>query len=146
MIAILLAAAVGAASPGPSLPAPVPRPVSEPKPLTLDAFRAAVSVREPKISPDGKRIVYVRGAGDFKADVERTELVLVEVANGARRVLTQDRDDVSGPAWSPDGTRIAFLAAPAKDEAPEIYVLALDGGARRSRPRRAPARCVRRRL
>ena len=85
-------------------------------------------MREPRISPDGKRVVYVRGVGDYKADVEKTELVLVDAASGARRVLTQDRDDVSSPTWSPDGTRIAFLAAPGKDQPPEIYVLSLDGG------------------
>jgi dipeptidyl aminopeptidase/acylaminoacyl peptidase len=101
---------------------------AESKPLTLEALRASVAVREPAISPDGKRVAYVRGVGDFKADVERTELVLVDVASGARRVLTQERDGVANPTWSPDGTRIAFLAAPAKDEMPEIYVLALGGG------------------
>ncbi|MBV8370086.1 MAG: S9 family peptidase [Candidatus Eremiobacteraeota bacterium] len=134
MIASLLFAAVALAPAGPSA-APAPAPAAPataapaaPKPLTLEALRQTVSVREPAISPDGKRIAYVRGVGDFKADVEKTELILVDVASGARRVLTQDRSDVSNPAWSPDGTRIAFLAAPAKDEMPEIYVLSLDGG------------------
>jgi len=135
MIATIVAAALAAASPTPATAAPASAPASAPltiavtpKPLTLEALRQSVSVREPQISPDGKRVAYVRGAGDYKADVEKTELVLVDVASGARRVLTQDRDDVSGPTWSPDGTRLAFLAAPGKDQPPEIYVLPLDGG------------------
>jgi len=131
MIATLVAALVAAASPTPATAAPPTAPLTRaatPKPLTLEALRAAVSVREPQISPDGKRVVYVRGVGDYKADVEKTELVLVDVASGARRVLTQDRDEVSNPTWSPDGTRVAFLAAPGKDQPPEIYVLSLDGG------------------
>ena len=141
MIATMLAAVIAAASPTPAATAPAPaaapavppKPQTAPltiaiKPLTLEALRQSVAVREPQISPDGKRVVYVRGVGDYKADVEKTELVLVDVASGARRVLTQDRDDVSGPTWSPDGTRIAFLAAPGKDQPPEIYVLSLDGG------------------
>ncbi|MEA2720961.1 MAG: hypothetical protein QOJ39_2825 [Candidatus Eremiobacteraeota bacterium] len=110
------------------LAATSPAPAAAPKPLTLEALRQTVSVREPQIAPDGKRVVYVRGAGDFKADVERTQLILVDVATGARRVLTQDRDDIANPTWSPDGTRIAFLAAPSKDDPPEIYVLSLEGG------------------
>ncbi len=133
MIATLVAAALAAASPTPATTAPAaastsPAAAATPKPLTLEALRQAVSVRQPQISPDGKRVVYVRGIGDYKADVEKTELVLVDVAGGARRVLTQDRDDVSNPTWSPDGTRIAFLAAPGKDQPPEIYVMTLDGG------------------
>jgi dipeptidyl aminopeptidase/acylaminoacyl peptidase len=134
MIATIVAAAViAAASPTPAATAPAPAAATAPltvaiKPLTLEALRQSVALREPQISPDGKRVVYVRGVGDYKADVEKTELVLVDVASGARRVLTQDRDDVSNPTWSPDGTRIAFLAAPGKDQPPEIYVLALDGG------------------
>ncbi|MDP9092611.1 MAG: hypothetical protein M3N95_06625, partial [Actinomycetota bacterium] len=126
--------ALAAASPSPAparAPAPAAAPLTlaaTPQPLTLEALRKSVSVRQPRISPDGTRVVYVRGVGDYKADVENTELVLVDAAGGARRVLTQDREDVSSPTWSPDGTRIAFLAAPGKDQPPEIYVLALDGG------------------
>jgi dipeptidyl aminopeptidase/acylaminoacyl peptidase len=133
MIPTLFAAAVVALatpSPAPATASPA-APAAQPaalKPLTLEALRQTVSVREPQISPDGKRVVYVRGVGDFKADVERTELVLVDVASNARRVLTQERDNVSSPTWSPDGTRIAFLAAPAKGESPEVYVLSLEGG------------------
>ena len=87
MIATLVAALVAAASPTPATAAPPTAPLTRaatPKPLTLEALRAAVSVREPQISPDGKRVVYVRGVGDYKADVEKTELVLVDVASGAR--------------------------------------------------------------
>jgi dipeptidyl aminopeptidase/acylaminoacyl peptidase len=129
MIAFLLSAAVALAPATPSAaPAPAQAAPAALKPLTLEALRQLVAVREPAISPDGKRVVYVRGIGDFKADVEKTELILVDVASGARRVLTQDRSEISNPAWSPDGTRIAFLAAPAKDEMPELYVLSLEGG------------------
>ncbi len=129
MIASLLSAVLALAPATPSAaPAAAQTAPEALKPLTLEALRQAVSVREPVISPDGKHVVYVRGTGDFKADVEKTELILVDVASGARRVLTQDRSEISSPAWSPDGTRIAFLAAPAKNEMPEIYVLSLDGG------------------
>jgi dipeptidyl aminopeptidase/acylaminoacyl peptidase len=105
-----------------------PALAAEPKPLTLEALRALVAVREPQISPDGSRIVYVRSTGDYKANRNRTELVLVEVASGARRVLTHDRIGVHSPRWSPSGDRVAYLASPARAKPPQLYVLPMAGG------------------
>lgn len=98
------------------------------KPVTFEALRALIAVREPQIAPDGSRIVYVRGASDFKADRIDTELVLIDVASGARRVLTHDRIGVHMPRWSPAGDRIAYLASPARGKPPQLYVLPMDGG------------------
>ena len=105
-----------------------PAPAAEPKPLTFEALRSLVTVREPQISPDGSRVVYVRSAIDFKADRNDTEIVLVEVASGARRVLTHDRVGVHSPRWSPSGDRIAYLASPARAKPAQLYVLPMSGG------------------
>jgi len=83
-----------------------------PKLLTLEDFRQVVSVRNPRISPDGKQIAYIRSKIDWKADRNRSELVLVNVDGTGARTLTHDRNGVDNPQWSPDGTRLAFLASP----------------------------------
>jgi dipeptidyl aminopeptidase/acylaminoacyl peptidase len=101
---------------------------ADPKPLTFEALRALVTVREPQISPDGTRVAYVRVTGDFKADRNDSELVLTDVASGTRRVLTRDRLGVHAPRWSPSGDRIAFLASPARAKPAQLYVLSLGGG------------------
>jgi Tol biopolymer transport system component len=49
-------------------------------------------------APDSRRIVY---GGDASA------LVVIEVRNARRHMLT-GTDHASGPAWSPDGTQIAY--------------------------------------
>ena len=73
----------------------------------------------------------------------RTELVLVEVASGARRVLTHDRIGAHAPRWSPSGDRIAYLASPARGKPAQLYVLPMSGGDSekitdgQGRPRRA---------
>ena len=101
---------------------------ADPKPLTYEALRGLVSVREPQISPDGTRVVYVRSAGDYKANQNDTELVIVDVASGARRVLTRDRIAVHSPRWSPAGDRVAYLASPARAKPAQLYVLPMSGG------------------
>src|SRR5476649_1271089 len=53
----------------------------------------------------------------FKSDMDglldgtRKHLFIVDVAAGTREQVTNGDFDVSGPAWSPDGTGIAFSAA-----------------------------------
>jgi hypothetical protein len=47
-----------------SLAAVQPAGAVAPKPLTLEALRQTVAIRDPQISPDGSRVVYVRAVGD----------------------------------------------------------------------------------
>ncbi len=98
------------------------------KPITFEALRALVTVREPQIAPNGSRVVYVRSVGDFKADRMDTELVLVGADGTGRRVLTRERLGVHAPHWSPSGDRIAYLASPARGKPAQLFVLPMDGG------------------
>jgi dipeptidyl aminopeptidase/acylaminoacyl peptidase len=89
-----------------------------------------VTVSDPRISPDGKSIVIVVGRVNRDKNRLDRELVLVDIATGAQRVLTHDRNDVSQPRWSPSGDRLAFLAAtgPEKEARRQIFVLPMNGG------------------
>jgi dipeptidyl aminopeptidase/acylaminoacyl peptidase len=96
--------------------------------LTFQAMRRIDNVYDPQISPGGSHVVYVRSSTNWKADRYDTELVLVSVATGAQHVLTEDRRATGSPRWSPDGTRIAFLASPGEKKPQQVFVLRLDGG------------------
>jgi dipeptidyl aminopeptidase/acylaminoacyl peptidase len=91
-------------------------------------------VANPRISPDGSRIVYTHVNVNQKHDNYDTALWIISSTGGAARQLTGGPRD-SSPAWSPDGKTLAFVRAPEKDGKPQpaqIYLLAMEGGEARA--------------
>ncbi|HEY3520313.1 MAG TPA: S9 family peptidase [Rhodanobacteraceae bacterium] len=80
------------------------------KTFQMDDLRKLVSLSEPQISPDGTKVAVVVATADWKSDKRREEIDLVDVATGSKRALTWKRTGLSSLHWSPDGTRLAFLA------------------------------------
>jgi dipeptidyl aminopeptidase/acylaminoacyl peptidase len=83
-----------------------------------------VRVSDPQISPDGRSVVVVVSRANFEDNRYDVELVLVDVASRAQKVLT--RRQASQPRWSPSGSSLAFLAP--VDGKPQVFVLPMDGG------------------
>ncbi len=107
--------------------------------IQLDDETKIVTVSDPQISPDGKSIVCVVTRPNLDEDRYDDELVLVDIATGAQRVLTFDRKDVGSPRWSPSGDRMAFLAAvpytknnkddgAKKGDSQQVFVMPMSGG------------------
>jgi dipeptidyl aminopeptidase/acylaminoacyl peptidase len=80
---------------------------------------------QPTISPDGSRIAYVLRTQDTEADRPVSALWRVGTDGGDPVRLTRGNSD-SAPAWSPDGTRLAFLRA--ADGPAQMWLLPADGG------------------
>src|SRR5215470_10537936 len=75
----------------------------------MDEFQLQTAT-DPQISPDGKKIVYVRRFADSMTDKRYGNLWIINADGSEHRPLTTgNRMDVS-PRWSPDGTRVAFLS------------------------------------
>lgn len=105
-----------------------------PRPFAERDLRSLVTLLDPQIAPDGKRIALVVRRPDFEKNKYVNQLVLVDATHGTQRILVGDRDEVESPRWSPGGDRLAFVATPAKDPdakddpTPQIFVLRMDGG------------------
>ena len=109
-------------------------PASGPTPAFTgsDLFGLAAA-SDPKISPDGRHIAYVRRSADIMTDKIRSAIWLVDVATGQQRPIAAGSGNHFGPAWSPDGRSILFSAIRKPDwemlaNDSEIYRVSLSGG------------------
>jgi dipeptidyl aminopeptidase/acylaminoacyl peptidase len=81
-------------------------PSQGPAPLPVAAYLDYETVSDPQLSPDGRQVVYVRRWVDKQQDRWETALWIMEADGGRNRFFAKG----SGPVWSPDGTRLAYLA------------------------------------
>lgn len=100
------------------------------KKFELADYAKMVNVSDPQISPDGQRVVVVVSRPDYVNNRFNAELVLVDVATGNKRILTQERFAVSSPRWSPNGEQLAFISRVGQGAAAtnQIFILPMQGG------------------
>jgi len=82
---------------------------------------------DPQVRPDGGAIAYVRVSADIMTDRDRRSIWLVDPVTGAQQPLVADQNGNSHPRWSPDGTRLAYVAS-GLGGSPQLYVRWMGSG------------------
>src|SRR5467141_2934210 len=101
---------------------------------TIDQSLEWKTAFNPKISPDGKRVVYEVQKANWEDNAFDRNLWIVDIATGESHALTSAKKSSTNAAWSPDGKWIAFLSdRPGQiKDTPEgkkqLYVISADGG------------------
>ncbi|MBW3633067.1 MAG: S9 family peptidase [Chloroflexi bacterium] len=97
--------------------------------LTPEELADRIVPADPRISPDGSRVVFVAATAS-KAAEKRTRSLWVVNSGLAPRQLTAGTADDCDPRWSPDGSRILFRSdrlKPGSDEY-RLFLLSFSGG------------------
>ncbi len=86
----------------------------------LDVFQLEYA-NNPKVSPDGKLVVYERNGFDIMEDQATNSLWLLSTdGTKTHRKLTSLEQNEKGAVWSPDGSRLAFVSK--GNDGNEIYL------------------------
>jgi dipeptidyl aminopeptidase/acylaminoacyl peptidase len=98
------------------------------RPLGVDDVLRLRSAADPRISPDGRLVAFVRSEPDPGRDRDAAHIWVVPAAGGEPRRWTAGERGDGVPRWSPDGRRLAFLSARGDGPARQVWVLDAAGG------------------
>lgn len=102
---------------------------AKPRYITAEDLYALQVLRDVRLSPDGRLIVYSLEWVEKKTEKKYSNLWLVDAEKGAPRRFTHGKHKDTSPRWSPDGRQIAFLSNRGDPEKPpQVYLISLDGG------------------
>jgi len=80
----------------------------------------------PRISPDGRFVAYTVSETNWEENSFDTQIWMAMTSTGERYQLTHSKKSSSGPRWSPDSKRLAFLSD--RDGNQQIYMISPAGG------------------
>lgn len=103
-----------------------PAAVTDTHPFDVRDLIAFDRISEPRVSPDGGRVVFTVSALDLDANKRRSDLWLVGVdGKGLKRLTRHEASDTSA-VFAPDGKSVYFLST--RSGSSQVWMLPLDAG------------------
>ena len=96
------------------------------QPFGPDDLWAWRSLSDPRITPDGRWVVYLEAWNDRASDARRANLWLVSADGNQKRRFTDGAWQDASPRWSPKGDRLAWISD--RTGSPRIFVRSRDAG------------------
>jgi dipeptidyl aminopeptidase/acylaminoacyl peptidase len=98
----------------------------ESHPFTVRDLVAFDRISEPRVSPDGRQVVFTVSALDWDANKRRSDLWLTGLDGTGLRKLTQHEAADTSAVFARDGKAIYFLST--RSGSPQVWKISLDGG------------------
>jgi dipeptidyl aminopeptidase/acylaminoacyl peptidase len=93
---------------------------------TIDDLINLKVVSSPAVSPNGRQVAFTVRETNWDENAYETEIWIGDTSSGSSRQLTYGRKSSLQPAWSPDGSWLAFVSD--RDGKRQLYRIALVGG------------------
>jgi len=93
---------------------------------TVDQVLSLKRVASPQLSPDGRSVAYTVRETNWDDNAYETEIWIANADTGAVRQLTNAKKSSRSPAWSPDGSKLAFISD--RTDKNQLYVIDPLGG------------------
>ncbi len=98
----------------------------EKRPMSFTDVAGMKGVSDPKLSPDGRQILFTISEANWKENKKISHIWRVDTDGSGLARMTNGKDGESGGIWSPDGKYISFITK--RGEESQIHLMRTDGG------------------